>query len=79
MQPLSNDRPAQPASPCINVCMLDATGHCLGCLRTLDEIARWRDMSAGEQWRLIDDLHARRAVRERAAANQPPDGVPNER
>jgi predicted Fe-S protein YdhL (DUF1289 family) len=60
--------------------MLDATGHCLGCLRTLDEIARWRDMNAEEQWILLDDLHARRSARDQTAGQaQPPDGVSNER
>lgn len=30
------------ASPCIGVCRMDApTGWCIGCLRTLDEIAAW--------------------------------------
>jgi predicted Fe-S protein YdhL (DUF1289 family) len=30
------------ASPCINVCQMDsASGLCLGCFRTLDEIAAW--------------------------------------
>ena len=34
------------ASPCISVCVLDAaSGMCTGCLRTLDEIAGWIDMS----------------------------------
>lgn len=29
-------------SPCINVCRMDArTGLCLGCQRTLEEIAGW--------------------------------------
>ena len=29
-------------SPCINVCKMDErSGLCLGCLRTLDEIAGW--------------------------------------
>lgn len=29
-------------SPCINVCRMDeASGLCLGCQRTLDEIALW--------------------------------------
>ena len=31
-------------SPCINVCVMNAqTGWCEGCLRTIDEIARWSD------------------------------------
>lgn len=29
-------------SPCINVCRMDpASGLCVGCFRTLDEIAGW--------------------------------------
>jgi len=41
------------ASPCISVCRMDAsTGLCVGCLRTLDEIATWG---------ALDD-EARRAV-----------------
>ena len=39
------------ASPCIMVCTLDtATGWCLGCGRTGDEIERWTSMGeAGRQ------------------------------
>jgi predicted Fe-S protein YdhL (DUF1289 family) len=38
--------PALPTpSPCINVCRIDAaTGRCLGCRRTLGEIAGWSRM-----------------------------------
>jgi uncharacterized protein len=43
--------------------MLDGDGFCLGCLRTGDEIARWRDMSAEEQWQLLDELAKRRRQR----------------
>jgi hypothetical protein len=29
-------------TPCVKVCVVDGpTGHCLGCGRTLGEIARW--------------------------------------
>ncbi len=29
-------------SPCVNVCMMDTdNGYCLGCKRTLNEIAGW--------------------------------------
>lgn len=48
-------------SPCILVCTIDAeTGFCLGCARTLDEIARWSSMSAEERmavWALLADRH----------------------
>ena len=44
-------------SPCIHVCTLDeARGLCRGCLRTLDEIARWSGMSEQgklQVWRAI--------------------------
>ena len=80
MQHTPNDRPVAPGSPCTNVCVLDATGYCRGCLRTGDEIARWRDMSAAEQWGLIGELEARRHSRARGMgyAGSPPDGGSNE-
>lgn len=32
-------------SPCINVCRMDAaSGLCIGCWRTIDEIAAWSRM-----------------------------------
>ena len=37
-------------SPCVEVCRMDpAKEVCAGCWRTLDEIARWRDMSDAEK------------------------------
>ncbi len=47
---------AGPASPCMNVCVLDSARVCIGCKRTLDEIARWGRMSAAEQWTVIARL-----------------------
>jgi predicted Fe-S protein YdhL (DUF1289 family) len=37
-------------------------GVCLGCARTLDEIARWGAMSDEEQARIMDQLPARRSL-----------------
>jgi uncharacterized protein len=51
---------ARPASPCINVCVLDAARTCVGCRRTLDEIARWGQMDAAEQWQVIARLEQAR-------------------
>jgi uncharacterized protein len=49
-------------SPCTNICTLDArSGLCLGCGRTIDEIARWAAMSADERARIMAELPARRA------------------
>ena len=54
-------------SPCVKICTLDArSGLCLGCGRTIDEIARWTTMSAAERVRVIGELPAR------LAAGQPP-------
>ena len=48
--------PAAPAtilSPCVGLCELDRDGYCVGCLRTIDEITRWRSMSDGERRQLV--------------------------
>jgi uncharacterized protein len=49
-------------SPCVKVCTLDArTGLCLGCGRTIEEIARWSAISAAERARVMAELPARLA------------------
>jgi uncharacterized protein len=49
-------------SPCISVCTLDATrSTCLGCGRTLHEIATWVDMSAAQKRAVVASLPARMA------------------
>ena len=59
---------AAPVSPCMNICVLDASRTCIGCLRTLDEIARWGRMSAAEQWQVIARLERVRQQNAAAAA-----------
>jgi uncharacterized protein len=54
--------PVGPASPCINVCVLDTARRCTGCGRTLEEIAGWGRMSASERWAVIARLDAARAA-----------------
>ncbi|MEO8063280.1 MAG: Grx4 family monothiol glutaredoxin [Pseudomonadota bacterium] len=51
----------RPQSPCIKVCVLTGT-RCVGCLRTVDEIAAWGTMSAEAQWALIRVLEERREI-----------------
>lgn len=43
-------------SPCIGVCTVGDDGLCDGCLRTLDEIARWRVLDDAERLRLMDEV-----------------------
>lgn len=57
-----------PASPCIKICALDAQGVCVGCLRTLDEIARWGSMNADQQWEVIAALEKRRQAATKSSA-----------
>ena len=62
----SSDSPEPPMieSPCTKICTLDArSGQCLGCGRTIDEIARWSGMSDAERRRIMAELPARRAGR----------------
>ncbi|MEO8145198.1 MAG: DUF1289 domain-containing protein [Betaproteobacteria bacterium] len=50
------------ASPCVKVCVLDAERrYCTGCLRTLDEIAHWGEMSDAERGTVMAQLPARRS------------------
>jgi predicted Fe-S protein YdhL (DUF1289 family) len=57
----------RPVSPCVKVCVLDAASRCTGCGRTIDEIARWPQMSAAEQWAIVRRLQRERLEREDAA------------
>jgi predicted Fe-S protein YdhL (DUF1289 family) len=48
-------------SPCIKVCVMDPVrGVCLGCCRTLDEIAAWGAMGEAQRARVMAELGARR-------------------
>jgi len=33
--------PGEVPSPCVDVCRLDAAGLCVGCRRSMEEIAEW--------------------------------------
>jgi hypothetical protein len=49
-------------TPCIKVCTMDAAlGVCMGCGRTLDEIARWSSLSEVDRHRIACALPDRLA------------------
>jgi predicted Fe-S protein YdhL (DUF1289 family) len=51
-----------PPSPCDGTCRLDnVTGWCLGCKRTLGEIADWPMLSPKEKRGILAGLERRRA------------------
>jgi hypothetical protein len=45
------------------VCVLDAQNLCVGCLRTLDEIAGWEAMSRTERIAVLGRVERRAAAR----------------
>jgi predicted Fe-S protein YdhL (DUF1289 family) len=50
-------------SPCEKVCQMNTeTGYCVGCLRTLDEIADWLEMTDEQKLELLARLDERRKV-----------------
>jgi predicted Fe-S protein YdhL (DUF1289 family) len=56
-------RPTMIDTPCVKICTLDArSGQCLGCGRSVDEIARWTAMSDAERARVMGELPWRLAA-----------------
>ncbi len=60
------------STPCIQICQIDADSRlCIGCWRTLDEIAGWAGMSEAQRLAVMASLPAREA-RFTAARSAPP-------
>lgn len=50
------------ATPCVKVCVVDGeSGLCLGCFRTLAEVAGWARFSDDERAVLMTELPTRRS------------------
>lgn len=48
-------------SPCVNVCQMHPeTNYCVGCLRTMDEIADWLDMRNEEKFEVLERIERRK-------------------
>ncbi len=62
-RPMPDSTPSPIASPCIGVCRIDAHGLCIGCRRSLDEIARWSRMDNAERLRIMRDQLPQRRVK----------------
>ena len=60
--PCLADIPKAIATPCIKVCIIDGQSSlCLGCYRTLKEVATWGRMSDDERAEIMAGLLDRRA------------------
>ena len=57
--PAPSPRPI--STPCVKVCVVDGeSGLCLGCYRTLNEIAKWARLEEAERLEITAALPARR-------------------
>ena len=55
--------PRAVATPCVMVCAVDGeSGLCLGCFRTLPEIATWSRMSDEERAKIMGELDGRQSL-----------------
>ena len=60
-------------SPCNKVCVMDANNrYCLGCYRTLGEIARWGGMTDTERRLVMASLVGRQADGPISSGGKPP-------
>ena len=47
-------------TPCTKICTLDASGRiCIGCRRTVDEIAKWASLTDEQRRRIMKELRRR--------------------
>jgi uncharacterized protein len=46
-------------SPCVDICRLNAQGLCIGCRRTLGEIAEWSQASDARRLEILSALTTR--------------------
>lgn len=54
--------PAPIRTPCVKVCVVDGeSGLCLGCYRTLREVAGWASFTDAEREALMAELPGRRS------------------
>lgn len=59
--PEASKPPAPIKTPCVKVCVVDGeSGLCLGCYRTLHEVAAWTRFSDAERETLMAELPSRR-------------------
>lgn len=55
------DNPLPAPSPCIGLCVVDrATGYCMGCYRTSQEITQWAASTPRERLEILAALKTRR-------------------
>jgi len=56
-------------SPCVNVCTLDAQKVCIGCGRTIEEIAVWSRLSDEERRAVCERAQSRNQSRKQSISS----------
>jgi predicted Fe-S protein YdhL (DUF1289 family) len=60
---MSEEGPRDPAaSPCVGICRLDEQATCVGCGRTIDEIAEWSRATEARRRVIVVEAARRRAA-----------------
>ncbi|MGB1925913.1 MAG: DUF1289 domain-containing protein [Rubripirellula sp.] len=57
-----DDQSFQPKSPCTGICKLHPQNYCIGCFRSLDEIAQWGSSNAQEKESILSRCDARKKI-----------------
>ena len=61
MKAAEADSKREVGSPCTSVCVIDpGLGYCIGCFRTLDEIADWINLDSAARLSVWDAISVRR-------------------
>jgi predicted Fe-S protein YdhL (DUF1289 family) len=56
------DAPPPITTPCVKICLIDGeSGLCMGCQRTLPEVASWSRLTDAERAEIMGALPARRS------------------
>jgi predicted Fe-S protein YdhL (DUF1289 family) len=62
-EPPSAEPAAAVGSPCTSVCRMDANGlYCVGCFRTLEEIAGWSAFDDARRQQIWEELRRRKVT-----------------
>ena len=63
--------PPPPVSPCVRICRIDAaSGFCVGCQRTMAEIAGWRELDDAQRRTILASLPERQVGMATAATRR---------
>ena len=55
-------KPPAVASPCVDICRLDAQGLCVGCRRTIEEITEWSRASEARRREILRNVSERAVI-----------------